>query len=62
MATRIETAQGHCPQHGIVEGQRVMPKLTVPLPLSLITYLVRSRAARRQPFTCPHCERELAIG
>jgi hypothetical protein len=61
MATRIETAQGCCPQHGTVEGQRVLPKLTVPLPISLISYLVRARAAKREPFTCPQCERALTI-
>ncbi len=61
MGTRIETSMGRCPEHGVVEGQRVMPKLNVPLPASLIAYLVRTRAARREPFTCPLCDRPLTL-
>ncbi len=61
MADKIERAQGKCPEHGVVEGVRCLPKLTVPLPLSVVVYLVRSRAARRAPFTCPQCERELTF-
>ncbi len=31
MADKIETAQGKCPEHGVVEGVRCLPGLTVPL-------------------------------
>jgi hypothetical protein len=53
---KVERAPGRCPEHGNVEGIRYLPKPSFPF----IVYYFRLRAARRAPFTCPQCERELA--
>jgi hypothetical protein len=51
MATEMETQSGRCATHGVVEGFRMVPKMTFP---PLFTMYRRSRA-RRQPFRCPEC-------
>jgi hypothetical protein len=54
-SSRIEKASGRCPEHGEVEGVRYLPKPSFPL----ILYYFRLRSARRAPYTCPVCDREL---
>ncbi len=54
---KVERAQGRCPEHGMVEGVRYLPKPMFPF----IVYYFRLRAARKGPFTCPQCERELTM-
>ncbi len=41
----------------MVEGVRNLPKPMFPF----IVYYLRLRAARKAPFTCPQCERELTM-
>ncbi len=55
---KVERARGRCPEHGIVEGVRYLPKPMFPF----IVYYLRLRAARRAPFVCPQCDRELTLG
>jgi hypothetical protein len=52
---KVETARGHCPEHGDVQGVREIPGPSFPF----VVYLVRLNKARRAPFTCPECHREL---
>ena len=52
---KVETARGRCPEHGDVQGVREIPAPSFPF----VVYLVRLTKARRAPFTCPECHREL---
>ncbi len=42
----------------MVEGVRYLPRPMFPF----IVYYLRLRAARKAPFTCPQCERDLTTG
>lgn len=52
---KVETARGRCPEHGDVQGVREIPAPSFPF----VVYFVRLTKARRAPFTCPECHREL---
>ncbi len=52
MAKETQTAFGHCPEHGDVEGTREIPRLTFP---PIITGISRALAKRRRPYLCPTC-------
>ena len=58
-SAHTETATGRCPEHGLVQGTRETPKAHVYGPASLIVYLFRKQAAKRAPFACPYCERDI---
>jgi hypothetical protein len=51
MATTTEMRTGTCTQHGTVEAERQLPKLTFPV---LVTGTMRY-FAKRKPFRCPEC-------
>lgn len=52
---KVETARRLCPEHGMVEAVREVPTPSFPF----VVYFVRMIKARRAPFTCPECHREL---
>jgi hypothetical protein len=52
---KVETARRPCPEHGMVQAVREVPPPSFPF----VVYLVRLIKARRAPFTCPECHREL---
>jgi hypothetical protein len=54
---KMERATGRCPEHGIVEGVRYLPKPMFPF----IVYYLRLRAARKAPFLCPECDRAISL-
>jgi len=58
-AQEVETARGRCPEHGLVEGKRVMPDMKVYGPASYLAKLIRMRTAKRAPFVCPYCDRDI---
>ena len=58
---KVETAQGRCPEHGLVQGTREVPQFKFYGLTSLVVHLFRKRAAKQAPFTCPQCERDLEL-
>lgn len=60
-SANIETATGRCPEHGLVQGTRETPKARVYGPASLIVYLFRNQAAKRAPYACPYCARDIEL-
>jgi len=60
-APAVETAKGRCPQHGEVEGRRVIPDAKVYGPASYLAKIMRQRTARKAPFVCPYCERDIEL-
>jgi hypothetical protein len=57
----VETAKGRCPEHGLVEGKRDIPKDKVYGPASYLAHVFRVRSAKRAPFVCPQCERDIEL-
>ena len=55
MATETQTTLGLCPTHGEVEATREIPRVTFP---PIIT-AVRRSLAKRKPFRCPTCGKEV---
>jgi hypothetical protein len=51
MSTKLETRAGTCPEHGQVDGERHLPRISFPF---VITALIRL-VAMRKPFRCPEC-------
>lgn len=47
----VQTRQGRCETHGLVEGTRKMPRLLFPF---IVTGALRLVAMTR-PFRCPQC-------
>jgi hypothetical protein len=54
---KVEQKTGRCPEHGVVEGVRYLPRPMFPF----ILYYLRLRAARRAPYLCPQCDRPLTL-
>lgn len=54
-ATEKRTITGRCPEHGIVEGTKDVPKVSFPF----IVYGVRRALAAMAPATCPRCGAKL---
>ena len=52
MATETQIAVGDCPNHGVVEAARELPRVAFP---PLITAIQRAVAKRRRPYRCPTC-------
>jgi hypothetical protein len=50
-ANTIETRRAHCPVHGDVEAQRVLPAVQFPF----VYYAVKRALAARKPYQCPEC-------
>ena len=53
MANEVERRGGHCPEHGVVEAAREIPKMGFPF----IYFAIARAMARRRPFRCPDCGR-----
>jgi hypothetical protein len=51
MSDKTETHPGTCPTHGLVQGQRRMPRPAFPI----VVYAVRRLFAARRPYLCPDC-------
>lgn len=49
--TTIQTRPGRCPDHGLVDGTRKLPRLVFPF---IITGVIRLVAMTR-PYRCPRC-------
>jgi hypothetical protein len=56
MKTEVEKRTGHCPTHGQVEGTREIPRLQFPF---IVTWVMRAKARRKEPFYCPTCDEPL---
>jgi len=54
---KMERATGRCPEHGIVEAVRYLPRPMFPF----VVYYVRLRAARKAPYLCPQCDRPVSL-
>jgi len=57
----VETAKGRCPEHGLVEGKREVPDIKVYGPASYLAKKLRMRAAKKAPFVCPYCDRDIEL-
>jgi hypothetical protein len=51
MSDQNETRVGTCPTHGIVRGERRMPRPGWPF----VVYALRRLLAARRPYRCPDC-------
>ena len=51
MRKQFETRKEECPEHGMVDAERELPRPTFPFAL----YAVGRFRARREPFRCPIC-------
>jgi hypothetical protein len=53
--TELKTVSGRCPNHGIVQGTKSIPKVSFPF----IVYGVRRAMAAMQSAVCPQCGAKL---
>jgi hypothetical protein len=54
----VQARRGTCPAHGLVEGQREIPRMGFPF----VVFAVRRLLAQRKPFTCPTCGSPIDTG
>lgn len=54
--TQQKTVSGRCPNHGIVQGTKSVPKVSFPF----IVYGVRRAMAAMEPAQCPQCGAKLS--
>jgi hypothetical protein len=54
--TERRVVSGRCPDHGIVQGIKQVPKVSFPF----VVYGVRRAKAALAPARCPHCGAKLA--
>ena len=52
-----EIRQGTCPEHGLVQATRYMPKIGFPF---FVFFIMRARA-KRKPFECPICSKSVRL-
>lgn len=56
--TEQKIVSGRCPNHGLVQGIKTVPKVSFPF----IVYGVRRAMAAMEPATCPKCGAKLSKG
>jgi hypothetical protein len=57
VADQIDKATGTCPDHGTVDGTRVIPSWAFPF----FVYAYLRWKAKRQPFECPQCSKPVTL-